>query len=239
MAYKPRSKANPPTTDESLERRDRIVVPFFITFALLPVAAGYATIAAFDPGSAWYGTLANLFATWAPFFTILGVAVLGWSLFVAAVSFDHGQGRRRTLRWLTIAFGATLSLGYQLTPGRYVESRRAGIEQVKREGRSVFTAIEEFRAQYGRTPDRLEELVPEFLPTIPSPHLAGYPNFVYIREWNSYALYVPIQSWPDQVGALSYRSMPAAALKPESWRYGKWRLETDPNPFDPRPLPKR
>lgn len=214
---------------EWIARQESLWAPILAVLSLTPVAAALATVAVFDPDSAWYGPSARLLATWAPATTALGVYVLVWSLLLSAVSTALHRPRRRTFRWLTIALGACLSLGYQLTPGRYEASRHQGISRAQREGDAAVRAIAQFRAQYGRTPDRLEELVPEFLPSVPQPRLAGYPRFSYVREWSNFALYVPIPSWPDQVGTLAYRSAPN----------GSWRLETEPTPFDPRPLPKR
>jgi hypothetical protein len=58
---------------------------------------------------------------------------------------------------------------------------RAGSERARRNAEQIIAACRAFHAKHGRFPEALEELVPEFLPSVP-PAKYGGPHFGFTYE---------------------------------------------------------
>ncbi len=59
---------------------------------------------------------------------------------------------------------------------------RAGVNRVIERGRSLVQAIERFTADRGRTPESLSELVPAYIPEVPTTGASAFPEFEFYRE---------------------------------------------------------
>jgi hypothetical protein len=75
--------------------------------------------------------------------------------------------------------------------------RRAGFVSLAQRSRPLIAAIQQFEAQHGKPPANLEQLVPEFLPTVPKTGIGAYPKYEYfvvndqtVYEGNSWVLRV-------------------------------------------------
>jgi hypothetical protein len=214
-----------------IARRDAWVLPLLFPLALSPVVAGFITIEALAPGTPWPEPFPSLLPLVGPFSSFLAVTmlVLAVVMSVSTRVFDP-EGRRRK-RWLLLGIAALSSLGYQLWPSQYSQSQGEAFTHIENDSRLV-ESLGAFREEKGHYPDLLDELVPDYLASVPTPGLAGYPRFIYRREGEDFILSVPFQTWAEMNGDLSYRSIPKNVLKADFWRYGRWRFESSPNPRD-------
>lgn len=81
------------------------------------------------------------------------------------------------------------------------EIRMKAFENLARRSRPLVSAIKQFESNYGRPPERLEQLVPEFMEQIPGTGIGAYPNYEYkvitdkrYYEGNSWVLVVSTPS---------------------------------------------
>jgi hypothetical protein len=138
----------------------------------------------------------QLFALAAPLFPLVGVGLaLVWgaaaitltSLFLWTVI-----TRLRTHRWpssvanlsLTPRSALLIMLASWCSPVAAQplwELRRLGIEACAIRGERVVEALERYRREYGIYPRSLQDLVPRYVASVPSPASLGYPKFTYVR----------------------------------------------------------
>ncbi|MCM3874734.1 MAG: hypothetical protein ND895_28910 [Pyrinomonadaceae bacterium] len=94
--------------------------------------------------------------------------------------------RKRSLRqlifcviYLAIGIGC-FQLGFQI--------RRAGFINLAERSRPLILAIHRFEAKYGKPPENLEQITPEFLPQVPKTGMGAYPEYEYqrVNDRNSY-----------------------------------------------------
>lgn len=78
--------------------------------------------------------------------------------------------------------------------------RHQGFANVAQRSQSVVSAIHRFEARFGRPPDNLEQLVPEFLTNVPDTGIAAYPKYEYLTPAD--ALYEG-NRWILKVNAIS------------------------------------
>ena len=64
-------------------------------------------------------------------------------------------------------------------PRVFWSQRRAGLQRAATRAQPLIAAIERYKADEGRTPANLEELVPRYTPQIPATGMAAYPEFRY------------------------------------------------------------
>jgi hypothetical protein len=74
---------------------------------------------------------------------------------------------------------AAILLGF--VAGVYVGSRQRlkQLEQIPARADPLINAVQAFHQRQGRPPERLEELVPGYIATIPATGLGGYPSWSY------------------------------------------------------------
>lgn len=60
--------------------------------------------------------------------------------------------------------------------------RRDGFIQLAQRSRPLVTAIRQFESKYGKPPDELSQLVPEFLGAVPKTGIGAYPNYEYFAS---------------------------------------------------------
>ncbi len=78
---------------------------------------------------------------------------------------------------LLISFGMFLSFGIGVRLGQKV--RMAKVAPFSTRSELLVNAIKQFEQEHQKPPKTLSELVPKFLPEIPSTGLGGYPNYSY------------------------------------------------------------
>ncbi len=61
------------------------------------------------------------------------------------------------------------------------EIRMNGFKQMAERTRPLVAAIKKFEKQKGHAPEELEELVPEFVSTLPKTGIGAYPDYHYER----------------------------------------------------------
>lgn len=59
------------------------------------------------------------------------------------------------------------------------EVRRRGFVNLAQRSRPLVSAIQQFELKHGKPPEKLEQLVPEFLPAVPKTGIGAYPNYEY------------------------------------------------------------
>jgi hypothetical protein len=66
--------------------------------------------------------------------------------------------------------------------GKGYDPRKEGVRKIQKRGDVIIAALERFRKDTGSYPDRLDALVPKYLPEIPSTGAVAYPKFMYSRD---------------------------------------------------------
>jgi hypothetical protein len=90
----------------------------------------------------------------------------------------HHQ-RRNSLWLLLCSLAAVACFAFGLTLSFPI--KRAGLDGVMRRAEPLIEAIRKHEATSGRPPDELAELVPNYLPAIPTPGIGTSPEFYYRR----------------------------------------------------------
>ena len=122
---------------------------------------------------------ATFFAVWPLIFTFLAIPVL---LIRAFWKSHHNKSVRQLmfcLVYLAIGIGCFVA-GLQI--------RRAGFVSLAERSRPLIFAIHQFEAKYGKPPEKLEQITPEFLAKVPGTGMGAYPEYDYlvIDDRNSY-----------------------------------------------------
>ncbi len=91
---------------------------------------------------------------------------------------------RQTIRdRLVIAAGVAVLLACGLYCVRTSKSwRRAELVRVARESRPLVTALDRYRAEHGQYPCALDDLMPDYLPSLPRTGMVAYPQFMYLPD---------------------------------------------------------
>lgn len=117
-----------------------------------------------------------------PFFQILGWAAGVFAFPIALVAAIFGKLPKRA--WPLYALGCVLIWSFVLVRPLYRHFwplRRAGLEKSIAQLAVLPPAIERFRRDKGKYPAQLDELVPHYLPQIPSTGMVAYPTLRYRR----------------------------------------------------------
>jgi uncharacterized membrane protein YhaH (DUF805 family) len=61
-----------------------------------------------------------------------------------------------------------------------VDVRHNGFVSLAQRSRPLVMAIQQFETKYGKPPENLEQLVPDFLPDVPKTGIGAYPNYEYV-----------------------------------------------------------
>lgn len=156
------------------------------------------------------------------FISTFAVLPLLAAFLIAPISLVFLFSRRFRVSALAVFIGCVIYLvvgfaGIKLAN----EVRRSGFVSLAHRSRPLISAIEQFETKYEILPEKLEQLVPEFLSAIPNTGIGAYPNYEYITvkdaktyegnpwvlrvatstgalNWDSF-LYFPKQNYP-QVG---------------------------------------
>ena len=153
---------------ELRERRERLIASLLAAVALIPLAVAWASGAVLQPVHPWAASFARALVPWNLFFGLVAMVLVPFGVFGAVLLAYRGRSRGLVLHWFAVGVGAWIGLSAMID-GRDVQAARpAALATVARNGEPVVEAIERFRGRYGRVPDSLNELVPGFLPKMPS-----------------------------------------------------------------------
>ena len=156
------------------------------------------------------------------FISTFAVLPLLVAFLIAPISLILLFWRRYRVTALTVFLGCVIYLVVGIAGIRLSnEIRHNGFVNLAHRSRPLISAIQQFEAKYGKPPERIEQLVPEFLSAVPNTGIGAYPNYEYITvkdaktyegnpwvlrvatstgalNWDSF-LYFPKQNYP-QVG---------------------------------------
>lgn len=126
---------------------------------------------------------------------ILGAAAIGY----------------RRIEIAAAALGVVLLMWGTFDPARQLVrmSIHRGLSTVAVSASPVIDALEEYRSKNGGYPEKLDALVPSYLPRIPTTGLAAYPQYWYHRSKGSqppkgYELSVPVSTGVLDFSAFQY-----------------------------------
>jgi len=105
--------------------------------------------------------------------------------FVAAVVGLAVRRFRRQSLLLALSSAAYL-VGLFYSTGLGESVRMSAFHRLAERSRPLVAAIRAFEQQQGRPPESLQELVPEFLPFVPSTGMGAYPEYEYVAPATSY-----------------------------------------------------
>lgn len=108
--------------------------------------------------------------------------LIGFALPIAAFWLWRRQPKRALV--LLVLSGVWWS-GLLVRPFQFWPARRTGLEKTTRKAQVLIAAIENYRRAKGFYPDNLQQLVPQFLPVVPSTGMLAYPNFDYQNDEDS------------------------------------------------------
>lgn len=122
--------------------------------------------------SSWASAL-EIFA----FVILFMVALVG---LVPALTLMFFEGKRKTSGLIWIACICAL---LSTVPAMFLsrEIRRNGFEQMAERTKPLIAAIKKFEKQKGHAPEELEDLVPEFISTVPKTGIGTYSDYEYER----------------------------------------------------------
>jgi hypothetical protein len=142
------------------------------------------------PLPAWASPVVRAF-TGLSFFLLVTVALgLLWG---PVCTLWYGFKRQKIAwAWLVFSIFAWASLA-QVRIGNHW--RRAGLIRITQNAKPIIAAIEKYKAEKGKYPANLDDLVPGYIATIPYTGAPGYPEFRYVlanqnTEFKSYQLWV-------------------------------------------------
>jgi hypothetical protein len=89
-------------------------------------------------------------------------------------------GRGAATQYLAASICAliTVVLGIRIE----IQLRMAAFQKLADRSKQLVAAIQDYEAQRGELPQRLDDLVPDFLPSVPSTGMGSYPNYNYFVE---------------------------------------------------------
>ncbi len=189
----------------SLSRRFRVAIRYLAVIALLSLAlegcALYCQTRVFNPVGTISEEVANS-AKWNALFPGMALVLLALlCLLVAAICLAGGAVRlalnmfprtkrlqfAKNIPFFTVALTSALAF-VEVTASFYGAERvvfrrifSATFTATAERARVVIDAIEAYKQTKGEYPARLANLVPKFIPEIPTTGLAGYPQFLYRR----------------------------------------------------------
>ncbi|MCC7292610.1 MAG: hypothetical protein IT449_11175 [Phycisphaerales bacterium] len=116
---------------------------------------------------------------------LLSVALLAWipacvafpAAFVACAAMCSGRARRWAAPLLAVCL--TWVAAFLIVPRWGWSLRREGFARLAERSRPLIEAIEAFEEAEGRPPASLGELVPGYLPNVPTTGMKAYPRYVY------------------------------------------------------------
>jgi len=169
MSY---SYASTPVFIEWL-RRWKFRIAFFLVMWLAPIVCESIVMSGWSGD--FIGWLAALWKALAGLTLIglFGVGVLGLFFLLFSAT------RRPATVVISTCFFAFISLTAGLVVSRQV--RMHGFTQMACRTKPLIAAIEKFEKAKGHAPDKLSELVPKFLPSVPKTGIGAYPDFLYKR----------------------------------------------------------
>lgn len=85
------------------------------------------------------------------------------------------------------------------------------LSQAKRHAETLIVALKQYQARHGSYPDKLEQLVPEFLPAIPQARFCLTANTFFYRA-------------ADNSHTLSYMVMPPFGWESHNLETGRWTM---------------
>lgn len=88
---------------------------------------------------------------------------------------------------------------------------RIDLNQAKRHAETLIVALKQYQARHGSYPEQLEQLVPEFLPTIPQARFCLTANTFFYRA-------------ADNSHTLSYMVMPPFGWESHNLETGRWTI---------------
>jgi hypothetical protein len=161
-----------------------------LAFAAIPLS--YVMFTEYAAISPW-GTDAFL---WLGLFFIIPLLPAAAIVFLGApIAVCFRKTRRIALISLVLAAFYVLGVvGGAIIGG---EIRMWGFARLADRSETLVMAIKSYEARFGRPPDSLDSLVPEFIPAIPSTGMRAYPKYEYVAgeeakqfDKNPWALYV-------------------------------------------------
>ncbi len=138
--------------------------------------------------------------------------------------------RRHSLLVAVFCISYVMTFVASLTLAKRV--RIYGLHSVAERAQGLIGAIGAYEARYGKPPTSLENLVPEFLPSVPDTGIAAYPKFEYsigdseaARNGNPWMLYVSTPVTPldwDMFVYFPNQNYPSSGYGGTLERVGKW-----------------
>jgi hypothetical protein len=151
----------------------------------------------FDLYAEWFAVSPNgsQDILWNMLFLLFPLFLLALAVILVSVVLLIFRKTRRPA-FLALIAGFTylvIYIGVSLIGGRV---RMHGFHKLAQRSAPIVQAIKKFEAEKGHRPNSLEELVPQYLPSIPNTGMGAYPKYEYevgkIGEWddNPWVLYV-------------------------------------------------
>jgi hypothetical protein len=131
------------------------------------------------PFSQWISTtrIGTTYFLWGQLYYGLALmaAVVAIPILSVTIFFKRSRPHSVFFLFLSILFVPCCIAGIIL--GR--KTRMAGMESCGQRARPLITAIEQYERDHSTPPDSLHDLVPDYLPNVPSTGMMAYPEFRY------------------------------------------------------------
>jgi hypothetical protein len=151
-----------------MDGRSRITLVFFAVSAL-----------AYFPFSQWISTtrIGTTIFLWGQLFYALAMLAALVASPVLVVRLFSGRERRATVFYLFVCF---LLIACGVGGVRLGQrTRRAGMRSFTDRSQELISAIDAFEREHSAPPKSLDQLVPDYLPIVPSTGMMAYPEYTY------------------------------------------------------------
>src|SRR3989338_504575 len=117
----------------------------------------------------------------AAFFLLAMIILTPIALVFSVIFWKRRELRLSLLIFVAISVLTSFLMVFQVRVSNSKVFHRA-FEGVTQRSELLISALESYKAKHGEYPDRLDQLVPEFIKEIPHTGLAGYPDYKYSKE---------------------------------------------------------
>ncbi|HVX11240.1 MAG TPA: hypothetical protein VHC22_08680 [Pirellulales bacterium] len=150
------------------DKREKIQL---ITFALSAIV--------YFPFSQWISTtrVGTMFFLWGQMAYLFPLLIAFLAIPFQILGLILEQTRRQSFFWLMLCLLFVISCITGIILGQKV--RTAGMRAFAQRSRPLIAAIEQYRRDHSAPPRSLDDLVPDYLPQVPSTGMMAYPEYHY------------------------------------------------------------
>ena len=151
-----------------MKRRDRVQL---VVFAISAIA--------YFPFSEWISTarIGTRFFLWGQMIYVVPLlaAVLAIPVLIICLFFQRTRRQSLSFLMLSVLFIPCCIGGIVLGD----KTRKAGMQSFSQRSQSLITAINEYERDHSAPPQSLNDLVPDYIPAVPSTGMMAYPEYRY------------------------------------------------------------